>query len=138
MDQELRRKFSGGAFEHFLGFRIHRFGGGESEMSMEVKEDFLTGIRAVHGGVTYSLLDHAMGGAVFSSLEQGMACVTVKLEIEYLKAIRRGRVVARAWVTRRRGRTVWARGEVENDDRIAARGFGKFRVVSYGAFVRLA
>lgn len=137
MDPKLRRKFSAGAFEDFLGFRIHLLEGGRSEMSMAVKQDFLTGIRAVHGGITYSLLDHAMGGAVFSSLEPGRACVTVKLEIEYLKAIRRGRVVARAWVTRRRGRTVWARGEVANNDRIAARGKGSFRIVSYDAFVRL-
>jgi uncharacterized protein (TIGR00369 family) len=71
---------------------------------------------AVHGGFAATLLDTAMGCAVYSTLEAGAGCPTIELKVNYLKAITTGTGVVRCTGTvLHRGRTVsMAQGRLEN------------------------
>jgi acyl-CoA thioesterase len=57
-----------------------------------------------HGGVVYSLVDYAMGGALTSGLAAGERCATLEIKINYLAPAVDGTLAADAWVVQRTGR----------------------------------
>src|SRR5439155_2147354 len=52
----------------------------------------------VHGGVLFTLVDYAMGGALTSALEGGQRCTTLEIKINYVAPATEGEVRAEAWV----------------------------------------
>lgn len=68
----------------------------------------------LHGGVTFALMDEALGWALFY---QGLRGVTARVETKFKLPIRTGAcVVVRAWTTDRRRELISARAEVRSDD----------------------
>jgi len=51
-------------FARWFGARVLRREGGEAELALEVREEFLQGQGLVHGGILAALLDSAPGQAV--------------------------------------------------------------------------
>ena len=68
----------------------------------------------LHGGVTFSLMDEALGWALFF---QQKPSVTAKVTTRFNKPVPIGApLVIRGWVVRERSRMVDARAEVRSDD----------------------
>jgi acyl-coenzyme A thioesterase PaaI-like protein len=68
----------------------------------------------LHGGITFSLMDEALGWALFF---QGKPSVTARVHTRFNRPIPIGtRVVIRAWIIRARSRTFEARAEVRSDE----------------------
>jgi acyl-coenzyme A thioesterase PaaI-like protein len=82
--------------------------------------------RHAHGGCLSSVLDEAMGAAVWCA---GHPVVAARLEIDFRRAVPLGRALeVEAWVTAVDGRKVWAESELRfaETGEAATRGKGLF------------
>ncbi|WP_038056754.1 PaaI family thioesterase [Thermus amyloliquefaciens] len=95
-------------FARWFGAEVVRREGGEAELRLAVREEFLQGQSLVHGGILATLLDSALGQAVESL---GVRVVTAELSVSYLRPVREGVLSARGWVIHRGGRLFHAVGE---------------------------
>jgi uncharacterized protein (TIGR00369 family) len=77
-------------------------------------EEHLNPLGVVHGGFVATLLDSAMACAVQSTLPVGVACTTLELKVNFVRALRAdaGRLVADGRVLHRGSRTATAEGRV--------------------------
>ncbi len=86
--------------------------------------------RAVHGGITASLLDEVVG--VACGLRADGKCATVELSVTYRRPLLEGVTVrAEGWYVRRQGRFVIGAGQVVDPD-------GKVLATARGRFIALA
>ena len=88
-------------FGEWLGYQVVRVDTAKftAEVSLEIREDYLSPARKVHGGVVSAFLDFACGAAVFSTLEPNDFCSTVELKVNYFHPIVLGdKLVARTEV----------------------------------------
>jgi acyl-CoA thioesterase len=85
----------------------------------------------VHGGVVYSLVDYAMGGALTSRLAPGERCATLEIKINYLAPATDGLLFAEAWVVERTARIGVLEARVHaGADRLVALATGSFYIQS--------
>jgi uncharacterized protein (TIGR00369 family) len=82
--------------------------------------------RAVHGGITASLLDEVIG--VACGLRADGKCATVELNVTYRRPLLEGVTVrAEGWYVRRQGRFVFGAGQiVDPAGKVLATGRGRF------------
>ncbi|TBH16061.1 PaaI family thioesterase [Thermus thermamylovorans] len=95
-------------FTRWFQVEVLRREGGEAELRLPVREEFLQGRGVVHGGILAALLDTALGNAVGSL---GVEVVTAELSVSYLKPVRGGVLHARGYVLHAGGRLFHAAGE---------------------------
>ena len=82
----------------------------------------------VHGGLTATALDEAMGWAMYAA---GVWAMTGKMEVKFRQPLPLGqKAVVSAELTRNRGRWLEVRGEIRRED-------GKLVAESQGLFMRL-
>ena len=65
-----------------------------------VREDLLNPMGVVHGGVTTSVADAAMGVALTRHFGREKSVTTIELKINFLRPIVEGKIVARARIVR--------------------------------------
>lgn len=99
-------------FARWFQAQVLRKEGGEAELLLPVREEFIQGQGLVHGGILAALLDSALGQAVESLLPSGARVVTVELSLSYLAPVRQGVLRARGWVLAPGRRVFHAAGEV--------------------------
>jgi len=90
-----------------LGMRIVEVAWGEATFALTPGESLYNPIGMVHGGVTATLLDSAMGCAVQTELPAGVGYSTLELKVNYLRPI-----LADTGPVRCRGRVVHRGGTV--------------------------
>ena len=90
-----------GAFAELLGARRVQWGDGSCRFELTAGPRHLNPYGMVHGGVVYSLVDYAMGGALTSRLAPGERCATLEIKINYLSAAAAGSLAAEATVVDR-------------------------------------
>ncbi len=93
-----------GPFADLLGVRRTLMAGGQARFEVTVGPQHLNPHGIVHGGVVYSLVDYAMGGALTSRLTQGERCATLEIKINYLAPVTAGLLAAEAGVVERTAR----------------------------------
>ena len=107
-----------------LGMRIVEVEWGVATFALTPCESLYNPIGMVHGGVTATLLDSAMGCAVHSELPAGVGYTTLELNANYLRPIvaDTGPVRCRARVVHRGGTVATAEGRAwrEADDELLA------------------
>ena len=74
---------------------------GRSRFELTVRPEHMNPHGVVHGGVIYTLVDYAMGGALTSRLAPGERCATLEIKINYLAPATEGRLAAEARVVER-------------------------------------
>lgn len=97
-----------------LGFTVEQ-DDGRAVAVVDVDSRHLNPHGSVHGGVTYTLLDTAMGAAAMSAA-QGHWVTTVEITTRYLKACSGGRISAVAHVRRAGRRIIHLDATVTTDD----------------------
>lgn len=83
-----------------LGFVLKVFEPGRAVFEMDVDERHHNPMGTLHGGVYCDLADAAMGYAYAAMLGEGESFTTVELKINFLRAVRKGKLVADAKVVK--------------------------------------
>src|SRR3954468_16253126 len=94
-----------------LGFVLKEIEPGHAVFEMEADERHHNPTGTLHGGVYCDLADAAMGHAYASTLAEGETFTTVELKINFLRAVRQGKLAGEARVVKAGG----ALGYVECD-----------------------
>lgn len=120
--------WSGDPFGESIGMKLLSIEGGRARVSLEIEAHHLNALHVVHGGVPYSLIDHAMGMALFSTLKEGERCATLEIKIHYVNAVRRGTLIAEGEVVDRKRRFALLEGEVRCGELLVAKAIGSFYI----------
>jgi uncharacterized protein (TIGR00369 family) len=83
-----------------LGFVLKAIEPGRAVFEMEADDRHHNPMGTLHGGVYCDLADTSMGYAYAATLEQGETFTTVELKINFLRAVRQGRLTAEARVVK--------------------------------------
>src|SRR3989442_8999434 len=83
-----------------LGFALKEIEPGRAVFEMEVGERHHNPMGTLHGGVYCDLADAAMGYAYAATLAEGESFTTVELKINFLRAVRQGKLTAEAKVVK--------------------------------------
>ena len=83
-----------------LGFTLKAIEPGRAVFEMAVDERHHNPMGTLHGGVYCDLADAAMGFAYAATLGEGESFTTVELKINFLRAVRKGKLVAEAKVVK--------------------------------------
>ncbi len=65
-----------------------------------VRPELMNGMGVLHGGVTATVADAAMGIGLSHVLGKGREITTVEMKINYMHPVAKGKIVARAYVLR--------------------------------------
>ena len=85
--------FDKDTFAKYCGIELVEAGGGNAEARLTIQPHHLNGVGTVHGGMIFSLADLAFAAACNS---HGTVAVAINVNIQYLKAISSGVLVAKA------------------------------------------
>lgn len=118
-----------GPFAELLGARRGHMGNGACRFELMADSRHLNPHGVVHGGVVYSLVDYAMGGALTSTLGPGERCATLEIKINYLAAAGAGPLFAVATVADRTTRIGVLEARVtDGESRLIALATGSFYI----------
>ena len=102
---------------------------GRCVFELTIRPELMNPHGVVHGGVIYTLVDYAMGGALTSLLEPGERCATLEVKINYLAAAVSGNLRAEASVVSRSRRVAVMEARVYADaQRLIALATGSFYI----------
>lgn len=97
-----------------LGFVIKAIEPGHAIFEMEVDDRHHNPMGTLHGGIYCDLADAAMGYAYAATLAEGETFTTVELKINFLRAVRRGRLTAEARIVKAGGTLGYVECDVTN------------------------
>ena len=104
LEEETRRTFAADTFsQETIGAKIESMRPGYCRASMQADEHHLNACGVIHGGALFTLADFA--SAVVANMD-GQTALSVKVNIEYLKAGRKGTLIAESTETARKGRLI--------------------------------
>lgn len=120
-----------GPLAGLLGIRRGLMEDGRCRFDLTVRPDHMNPYGVVHGGVLYTLVDYAMGGALVTRLGPGERCATLEVKIQYLAPVSGGTLSAEASVVERTKRVGVLEARVRaDDDRLVALATGTFFIQS--------
>jgi len=96
----IREKFDVNHFPKYLGFELDLVEPGRARLGVDLRRELLQLAGVMHGGAIASLIDTAVAFAILGSAGPGVRFTTVEMKVNYLKAIREGRVTAEARLIR--------------------------------------
>ncbi|WP_456271655.1 PaaI family thioesterase [Bacillus sp. AK031] len=100
------------------------------EVTIPVTPFTYNSLEIVHGGITATLVDSAMGTLANILLPEGFGAVTTNLNIHYLAPGRHGNLTAKAALVHKGSKTLVVDGKVVNDEgKTVAHCTGSFFVV---------
>ena len=127
--KKTRKDWGVGPLARLLGIRRKSMAKGRCCFTLRVRREHMNPHGVVHGGVVYSLVDYAMGGALASRLEPGERCATLEVKINYLASVSQGTLRAEARVIERTKRVGVLEATVHADgDRLVALATGSFYI----------
>ena len=113
-----------------LGIEVDRSSKDSAVATLTADERHLNPGGTVHGGAIATLVDVAMGAAVFAGGEDDERPVTIEIKLNYLEAADAGPLQATATVRRRGSRFTVLEAEVTQHDQVIAFATGSFTTVS--------
>ncbi len=120
-----------GPLAGLLGIRRRSMEGGACCFELTIRPEHMNPYGVVHGGIVYTLVDYAMGGAMASRLEPGERCATLEVKIQYLAHVVEGDLRAEARLVERTRRIgVLEARAYAGADRLVALATGTFYVQS--------
>ncbi len=93
-----QRQITESNFAKLLGFEVVEKNPGRVVLRLPYKEEFLQALGRFHGGVIFSLADHASGWASVTTLERGDRCATLEMKINYIAPVVDESLIAEATV----------------------------------------
>jgi uncharacterized protein (TIGR00369 family) len=105
-----------GGLPGYLGMRITELTAGRLVATLPVRDELVTPMGAVHGGVMAAFVDHSLGCVLYPLMKRGQWAATTEFKLNYLKAVKRGTLVAESTVLALGRRSAVVSVEVSNDD----------------------
>ena len=96
----LRGELTPPPIARLLGFVVKSIEPGHAVFAMEADERHHNPMGTLHGGIYCDLADAAMGYAYAATLGEGETFTTVELKINFLRAVRQGKLTAEARVVK--------------------------------------
>jgi acyl-CoA thioesterase len=116
-------------FGRLIGIKFILAKEGRSRCLLEVGEQHHNPNGIVHGGVTYSMVDQAMGAAVYSALPKDEYASTLEIKINYLRTAKDGRLDCEGWLVQREGTLALLEAEVRQGEALVAKALGTYLVM---------
>jgi uncharacterized protein (TIGR00369 family) len=88
------------AFNHLLGLELVRAHRDGVTIQCRVRPELLNSAGSVHGGVTASMADAAVGSALHHHFGGTRKYTTVELKVNYFRPVTEGRMMARSHLVR--------------------------------------
>src|SRR5204863_7353359 len=121
--QLIRDKFETNTFPRPRGIELESIENGRARLSLNVEKRHLQLAGIVHGGAIATLIDTAVAFAIVGASEPDARFTTIEMKVNYLSAIREGRVVADARLIRDGRRIVVAECDLfDSRGQLAAKG----------------
>lgn len=103
----------------FLGITFESLTAGRLVATMPVRDELVTPMGAVHGGVMAGFVDHTLGCVLYPLMKRGQWAATTEFKLNYLRAVKTGTLRAEATVLAMGRRSAVVRVEVTNDGKLA-------------------
>jgi uncharacterized protein (TIGR00369 family) len=113
-------KSAGGGLPEFLGVEIIDVGPGTMTGQFEVREELLTPIGNMHGGVLSAFCDHMLGCVCYPAMKPGQWAATTEFKINLTAPVKQGVVAASAEIVNITRTQAVVRIDVTNDGRTVA------------------
>jgi uncharacterized protein (TIGR00369 family) len=107
-------RFSVAPISSLLGFQVQPDNGGPTVVRMPVGTSIHNSMGRVHGGAIAVIADASMGIAFGRTLDKGQEFSTIHLNIEFMRPIREGELIATAEVVQRGLRIGFVRCEIHD------------------------
>lgn len=115
-------------FVHHLGFTMHRFEGGESELHYTPADEHLNSFQVAHGGACMTLLDVTMATAA-RSVQPEIGVVTIEMKTSFMQPAR-GPLVAHGRLMHRTATMAFTEARiVDAAGRLCTHATGTFKYV---------
>lgn len=122
---------SNNKFNHYLGIEIEQINENGCTAILKVRPELYNSIDGVvHGGVTATLADVAMGYAAAPHVDGVQQCVTVESKVNYLAPAKGEFVKAESKVVKRGGKIIVMEARVTTDD-------GTLVAIALGTYARV-
>lgn len=103
---------------------------GHVKMRIPFTEKLLQSLGRVHGGVLFSLADHASGWAAYTTLSQEERCATLEMKINYIAAVHNEDCIAEAKVVHKGRTSIVVESEIRTSEgRLVAKTLATFIVL---------
>ncbi|WCN37182.1 PaaI family thioesterase [Aneurinibacillus uraniidurans] len=121
---------SNNRFNQYVGIVIEHQDEDTCTAVLDIRPEHYNSIEGVvHGGVTSTLADVAMGHAAAPHIDGVQQCVTLESKVNYLAPARGDKLIAQSKVVKRGGRTIVMQAEVRT-------GEGELVAVALGTYAR--
>ena len=107
-----------GGLPKYLGITLDAFEPGRLVASMDAREELVTVMGAVHGGVMAGFVDHVMGCVLYPLMRRGQWAATTEFKLNYLAAVKKGRLIGESTVLSLGRRSAVVRVDVTNEGRL--------------------
>lgn len=101
-----------------IGAKLVEYGPGRLVATLEVREDLVTPMGALHGGVMAGFVDHVLGCVLYPLMAPGQWAATTEFKLNYLAAVKSGTLRAESTVLSLGKRAAVVKVEVTNSDRL--------------------
>ncbi len=118
-DAMVKAHVAPGGLPGYLGIRFESLTAGRLVATMAVREELLTPLGAMHGGVMAGFVDHTLGCVLYPLMRRGQWAATTEFKLNYLRAIKSGTLTAEATVLTMGRRSAVVRVDVTNDGKLA-------------------
>jgi len=110
---------SAGGLPGYLGIRFESLTAGRLVATMAVRDELITPMGAIHGGVMAGFVDHTLGCVLYPLMKRGQWAATTEFKLNYLRAVKSGTLRAESTVLALGRRSAVVRVEVTNDGPLA-------------------
>src|SRR5207244_3950958 len=113
----------------WLGARVTEVDAGRLVCEVDVRQDMLTFIGNLHGGVLAALVDHVLGTVFYPVMQRGYWAATTEFKLNYLAPVKEGTLRAEATIVSMTRRTGVVQIRVTNGERVACVAQGTVLIV---------
>jgi 1,4-dihydroxy-2-naphthoyl-CoA hydrolase len=118
-DAMLKAHDAAGGLPGWLGIKLRELGAGHLTATLEVRDELVTPMGAIHGGVMAGLVDHCLGVVLYPLMHRGQWAATTEFKLNYLRAVKSGTLTAESRVLSMGRRSAVVRVEVANEGKLA-------------------
>jgi len=107
-----------GGLPGYLGIHFQELTAGRLIATMKVRDELVTPMGAVHGGVMAGFVDHTLGCVLYPLMKRGQWAATTEFKLNYLRAVKTGTLTAEATVLSMGRRSAVVRVDVSNEGKL--------------------
>ena len=125
----LKNRGSAGGLHEYLGFETVEVGPGTMHARFDVRQELLTPIGNMHGGVLAAFCDHLLGTVCYPVMKPGQWAATTEFKLNLSRPVSKGTVDGYATIINMGRTQAVVRIDVHNADRLVASAQGTVTIM---------